>query len=248
MAVSFTQARVSGICISARGDLSATKAAIASAAKAANVPEPIVLALKVDVTDQKSVEDAAKAFAEKFPDGLDILVSNAGNLEPIKKVHESDPKEWWKSYEINVKGTYLTARSFIPELLKKPAGLKTITNLVSIGALIVIPYMSSYNSGKLAVCRFTEYLQAEYQTDGIIAFAFHPGGVATEMGLSLPNELHALLTDTPELTGDTLVWLTGKRKEWLGGIYVDSNWDMLEFEKRKDDIAEKGLLKNKLIE
>jgi NAD(P)-dependent dehydrogenase (short-subunit alcohol dehydrogenase family) len=248
MAVSFTQARVSGLCISARGDLSETKAAIAFAAKAAGVPEPKLLVLQVDVTDQTSVEDAAKAFAQKFPDGLDVLVNNAGNLEPVKKIHESDPKEWWKTYEINVKGTYLVVRSFIPELLKKSSGLKTITNLTSIGAHIVIPHMSSYNSGKLAVCRFTEYIQTEYMADGIIAFSYHPGGVPTAMGLSLPSGLHALLTDTPELTADTLVWLTAKRKEWLGGLYVDSNWDMPEFEKRKDEILQKGLLKVKLIE
>jgi NADP-dependent 3-hydroxy acid dehydrogenase YdfG len=248
MAVAFTQARVSALCISARGDLSETKAAITSAAKAANVPEPKVLALQVDVTDQRSVEDSAKSFAQKFPDGLDILINNAGNLEPVNRIHESNPKEWWKSYEINVKGTYLVTRSFIPELLKKSSGLKTITNLSSIGAHIIIPTMSSYNPGKLAVCRFTEYIQAEYAADGILAYSFHPGGVPTAMGLSLPTNLHALLVDTPELAADTLVWLTAKRKEWLGGIYVDSNWDMPEFEKRKDEIVQKGLLKVRLIE
>jgi NAD(P)-dependent dehydrogenase (short-subunit alcohol dehydrogenase family) len=248
MAIAYTQAKASGICISARGDLSETKAAISSAAKAANLPEPKVLALQVDITEQQSVEDAAAAFSNTFPDGLDIVINNAGNLEPVKKIHESDPKEWWKTYEINVKGTYLIARSFIPLLLKKSTGLKTITNVTSIGAHIIIPTMSSYNSGKLAVCRFTEYVQVEYGVDGIIAFSFHPGGVPTDMGLSLPTDLHALLTDTPELTADTLVWLTGTRKDWLGGIYVDSNWDMPEFEKRKDEILSKGLLQVKLIE
>jgi NAD(P)-dependent dehydrogenase (short-subunit alcohol dehydrogenase family) len=247
-AISFAEARASGIVITARGDLSETKAAVLAAAKKANVPAPKVLALTVDVTSQESVEASAKAFAKEFPDGLDVLVNNAGNLEPVLRVHESDPKEWWKTYEINVKGVYLMARSYLPHLLAKPAGLRTVVNLTSIGAHIVIPHMSSYNSGKLAICRFAEYLQAEYATEGLISFSFHPGGVPTGMGLSLPPELHALLTDTPELAADSIVWLAGERREWINGVYVDCNWDMLEFEGRKEEIVKKDLLKVRLIE
>lgn len=247
-AISFTQARASGIVIVARGDLSETKAAILAAAEKASIPAPKILALKVDVTSQESVEESAKAFASEFPDGLDILVNNAGSLEPVLKIHESDPKEWWKTYEINVKGVYLMARSYLPHLFSRPAGLRTIVNLTSIGAHLVIPYMSSYNSGKLSVCRFTEYLQAEYATEGLIAFSFHPGGVPTGMGLSLPQELHTLLTDTPELAADTIVWLTGERREWINGVYVDCNWDVKELEGRKEEIVKKGLLKVRLIE
>lgn len=248
MAISFTKAKISGICISARGDLSETKSAILSAAKEANIAPPKILTLKVDVTDQQSVEDSAKQFSETFPEGLDILINNAGTLEATKRIHESDPSDWWKSYEINVKGTYLVTRSFVPELLKKSSGLKTIVNVTSVGAHLVIPSMSSYNTGKLAICRFTEYLQAEYGSDGVIALSFHPGGVKTELSLSLPQAMHEFITETPELAADSVVWLTGTRKEFLGGVYVDTTWDMGEFEKRKEDIVKKGLLRVRLIE
>jgi NAD(P)-dependent dehydrogenase (short-subunit alcohol dehydrogenase family) len=248
MAVSFTKAGVSGLCISARGDLSGTEAAIIAAAKGAKLPVPEILAISLDVADQKSVEQAAATFSKTFPDGLDILINNAGYLEPVCKIGDSDPVAWWQTFEANVKGTYLVTHSFLPHLLKKSGGQKSIVNLSSIGAHLVIPGMSSYNTTKLAVCRFTEYFQAEYADQGIIATSYHPGGVSTELSRSLPGEMHALFMDTAELSGDGVVWITAERREWLGGRYVDCNWDVLELESRKGDILEKELLKTVLLQ
>jgi NAD(P)-dependent dehydrogenase (short-subunit alcohol dehydrogenase family) len=248
MAVSYTKAGVSGLCISARGDLSATKSAIMGAAEQAKLPAPKILAVSLDVTNQESVEAAAAEFSKIFPEGLDILVNNAGLIEPVCKIGDSDPTAWWKTFEGNVKGTYLPTRSFLPHLLHKSKGLKTIVNVASVGAHSIIPGMSSYNTTKLAVCRFTEYLQAEYADQGIIATSFHPGGVSTELSRSLPGEMHVYFMDTAELAGDSVVWLTGERREWLAGRYVDCNWDVLELESKKKDILERGLLKSVLLQ
>jgi NAD(P)-dependent dehydrogenase (short-subunit alcohol dehydrogenase family) len=245
-AVSFTQAKASQICLIARSNLTETENAINAAAKAANLPVPKILKVKVDVTDVKSVEAAASIFAESFKDGLDILINNAGYLEPGAKLHESKPEEWWQSFEVNVKGTYLMTRSFLPFLQKKD-GLKTITNITSVGAHMLIPTMSAYNNAKHTLIRLTEYLQAEYAEDGIIAFSLHPGGVSTELSRNLPEYLHDHFTETAELAADTGVWLTGTRKEWLKGVYASVLWDMKELEARKEEIVEKGLLKVRMV-
>jgi len=55
---------------------------------------------------------------------------------------------------------------------------------------------------------------AEYGEQGILAYAIHPGGVRTEMARKLPDEMQGWIIDTPELCGDTLVFLTKKRQEW----------------------------------
>jgi NAD(P)-dependent dehydrogenase (short-subunit alcohol dehydrogenase family) len=47
---------------------------------------------------------------------------------------------------------------------------------------MLLPGMSAYNTAKLAVARFTEYQDAEYGNQGLIAFCLHPGGVKTDMG------------------------------------------------------------------
>lgn len=49
---------------------------------------------------------------------------------------------------------------------------------------------------------------------GLIALAIHPGGVKTDLAAGMPENMHAILTDTPELAADTVVWLTSERREW----------------------------------
>lgn len=134
--MSFAKAGTSHIAIGARSALSEVVAEIENAAKQAGRSEPKILSLKLDVSDEESVASAANQIEKDFG-RLDILCNNAGYLESFKRVAESDPTEWWKSYEINVKGVYLCARALIPLMLK--GGLKTILNVSSIGANLLTP-------------------------------------------------------------------------------------------------------------
>lgn len=246
MARSFTEAGVTGLCIIARSDLSDTVSEIQHAAKKAGVTEPKVLPMNVDITSQTCVEKAAADFQKTFPDGLDILVNNAGVLEPELVIHESDPSTYWNSFEVNLKGPYLTCRSFLPLLMSKKEGLGIIANITSIGAHMVFPGMSAYNTSKLALCRFTEHLDAEYRDKGITAFAVHPGGVPTSMGLQLPLDKQGMLTDTAELCADSVVWMTARTRSYLSGTYISVQWDMPQLDARADEIEKKQLLRVKL--
>ena len=158
---------------------------------------------------------------------------------------ESDPKEWWTTWEINIKGVYLLSRAFIPLLLK--GGSKTIVNVSSVGALFVMPGASAYQTTKFALLRFTEFLAKEYEAQGIVTFAVHPGGVQTELALNMPEAVHGFLTDTPELAGDTLSYLTQKPQSWLIGRFVSVNWDMPEFFARKEEVVQGDKLKMRLV-
>lgn len=63
------------------------------------------------------------------------------------------------------------------------------------------------------------YAEVDYGSQGLLAYAVHPG-VPTEMGLRMPSESHFVLTDTPELSGDAIAFLTRERREWLAGRYI----------------------------
>lgn len=52
----------------------------------------------------------------------------------------------------------------------------------------------------------------------------------------------AVCVDKPELAGNTTVFLTRERRDWLAGRYVSYNWDMSEFLARREEIVEKDLL------
>lgn len=154
MTLSYARAGVSGLILAARSSTS-----LDAVEKEAQTVHPTrdlkVLKLSIDVADEKSVSEAARA-AEKAFDRLDVLVNNAGILENYKLVDESDPSTWWLTWEVNVKGTYLVTRAFLGMLLNSGSdgleGRKTVVNLSSIGAFMVSNGGSSYQvCGKMDI-------------------------------------------------------------------------------------------------
>lgn len=210
-AISYAKAGASRIAILARSDLSLVNQEMLDAAKKAGRVEPKILRLSADVSNRAEVEQAAQKVAAEFGE-LDILINNAGYLERFLPIAEADPDEWWRTFEINVKGLFLMTRSFLPLVLKSQD--KTIVAVSSIGAHLSVPGASSYQTTKTAVLRLNDFLQAEYGDQGLLVYGIHPGGVLTELARTMPEYTHATLTDQPELAGDTLVFLTKERREW----------------------------------
>ncbi|CAC9895609.1 unnamed protein product [Aureobasidium pullulans] len=245
-ALSFARAGASSIALGARSSLSDLASEVEKAAKDAGHAAPKVISIKLDVTDVSSTEEAARTIKSEFS-GLDFLFNNAGYLEDFKKIAESDPDEWWKTQEVNIKGPYLVARAFIPVLLDTKDGDKTIINTSSIGAHFIMPGASSYQSTKLSLLRLGEFIQAEYADQGILCYGIHPGGVMTELASRMPKESHHVLCDQPQLAADTVAWLVNEKREWLAGRYVSVTWDMKEFLEKKDEIVKKDLLKVRML-
>ncbi|KAI1107212.1 NAD(P)-binding protein [Jackrogersella minutella] len=239
--LSFAAAGCSKIGIGARSDLSDLVTEIKKVAREAGRKEPNVVSVKLDVTSEGSVEAAAKTISDEFGGKLDILINNAGYLPEWLPVGASDTNEWWTTYEVNVKGVYLCSRSFIPLLLE--GELKTNVLTTSAGAVAVIPKASAYQSTKFVVCRLAEFMAAEYEDQGLVCFAVHPGGIKTELAFHMPDYMHGILVDEPRLPGDCLAWLTAENRPWLSGRYVNCKWDMEELVTKKEDIVKNDLLK-----
>ena len=104
-AISFARAGASGIVIGARstGALEEVEKATIDAApqnaKGGGAGKALkVLSLSLDVTDEASVDAAAKVVRETFG-RLDILINNAGYLETFREVAESNVEERWRTWE-----------------------------------------------------------------------------------------------------------------------------------------------------
>lgn len=188
IALSYARAGASGIAIAARSSLSTLEIEIASAAKEAGHAEPKVFSYHMDVVDREAIERTAKQVDEAFSGRLDILINNAGYLEAFTPIVESDPDEWWKTWTVNMRGPYLVTRAILPIMLK--GGDKQIVNMSSIGAHAKMSGASGYQTSKFALCRFTEFIMAEYGEQGVLAFAVHPGGVMTELAGNMPKNMH----------------------------------------------------------
>ncbi|KAK7702882.1 hypothetical protein SLS64_009493 [Diaporthe eres] len=244
-AISFATAGCSKLLLAARSDLADVVVAAKDAAEKANRPQPLVHTLKVDVTSEDSVRVAAEAAADLLGGSLDVLVNNAGYLEDWKPIAESNPGEWWRTWEVNIKGTYLAAHYFLPMVLESQT--KTIINISSGGAHAIFPGASGYQTTKFALCRLTEFMDKEYNQQGLVAISVHPGAVKTELALNMPPDRQHVLTDTAELAADTLVWLSRERRDWLSGRFASVNWDMEQLEQKKEDILERNLLKFRVM-
>lgn len=215
---------------------------LAHAAKEAGRPLPKIITVTLDVSDRASVEAAAKEVERDFDGRLDILVNNAGVFEEVAKVGDSEPEAWWDTWTVNLRGTYLVTRAFLPLLLKAEA--KQIINVSSIGAHWIFPGCSAYQVSKLALLRFTEFVNVEYGDRGITCTAVHPGVVETDILAKWPpGHKKVEFTDSLALASDTIVWLSAEKRSWLGGRYISCTWDVVELEARKGDIVERDLLK-----
>lgn len=139
-------------------------------------PKTTVSTWTADVANEASVAAAFKGIKSKI--GLvDILISNAGYLPDIKSVVDSNVDEWWRGYEVNVKGTLIVAKTALELLLKDDA---VIINITSAAATVpLLPGYSSYATSKMAGVKLYEYLQAEHPKMHFMSI--HPGVIETEM-------------------------------------------------------------------
>nr|POE87761.1 short chain dehydrogenase andi [Quercus suber] len=248
-AVSYAKAGASYIAIGARGDMSSTEAAVKQAAADAKHTEPKVLCLKLDVGDKASVDKAAANIAEAFGK-LDVVINNAGILGNMQKIQESDPDDWWQTMTVNLQGPYLITRACLPLLLKSE--LKTLITVASVGAHLVTPSASAYQTSKIAVTRLMEFVNVEYGEQGVIAFSVHPGNILTDIvgnGENMDPGMKVLFTETPYLCADSLVYLSKERRAWLGSRYVNCTWDLVELcgEAKKKEIIDGDKLRVKMV-
>ncbi|KAF5646714.1 short-chain type dehydrogenase [Fusarium tjaetaba] len=247
MAISFAKAGASHIAIGARSDLSSSSASIIDAASKAGRKRPTVLELNMDVSDPASVDGAAARIRSEFG-RLDIVVNSAGILAGDGNIVDSDHEEWARNFDINTKGLYLVLHAFIPLLLSSE-GKKTVVNVSSIGAHCVSPTLSGYQISKLATLRLAEFATAEYGDKGLLVYSIHPGSVATDMVLQQwpqSPELSKAFADKPELAGDSIVYLTSEKRDWLAGRYINVTRDLPKLIEKKEWIVQGDRLKVKL--
>lgn len=131
-----------------------------------------------DVSDNKQVADFAAAVSQTGA-GVDVLINSVGGFGEIGAITIADPDRWWRTMEVNLKGTFLVCKAMLPLLQKGKE--PRIINLAGGGAFSPFPNFSAYACSKAAVVRLTECLAAELAPLNIRVNAISPGFVPTEM-------------------------------------------------------------------
>ena len=131
------------------------------------------LALRVERID---VNDATTI---RIPDGLRVLVNNAGVEGDYLPVEHTPSSLYRALFETNVFGLLDVTRRAIPSL--RAAGGGVVCNVTSCSLLAPMPFFAAYRASKAAVSAIGESLRTELRPFGIRVLEIQPGAISTDM-------------------------------------------------------------------
>ncbi|MFF9310815.1 SDR family oxidoreductase [Streptomyces sp. NPDC014748] len=115
-----------------------------------------------DVTDHEAMARVATEVRERFG-RVDVVVANAGVATGGPFV-ESDPQAWRRVIEVNLIGSAVTGRAFLPALTESRGYLLQVASLA---AMTPAPMMSAYCASKSGVEAYAHSLRAEVGHQGV---------------------------------------------------------------------------------
>ena len=187
--------------------------AVAAAADAIAAAGDSAEARTCDVTDYAAVE-ALLGDVRKQRGRIDLLVNNAGVIEPLARLADSDPAAWDLAVDVNVKGVYHGMRAAMPAMIAAGAG--TIVNISSGAANSALVGWSHYCATKAAAKKLTEVAHKEAAGHGLRIVGLSPGTVATGMMRKIKDAKVNPVSDLdwsrhipPEWAGEGVAYLFG---------------------------------------
>jgi NAD(P)-dependent dehydrogenase (short-subunit alcohol dehydrogenase family) len=175
------------------------------------------LALAVDVTDERAVQDMYAQTADQFG-RIDILFNNAGiSPDDDMSVLETSYEAWQRVQDVNLKSVFFCCKHGIPHLLNNaPPTRGSVINTASFVAVMgAATSQISYTASKGGVLALSRELGVEFARQGVRVNALCPGPVDTPL-------LRELFAKDPERAARRLVHVPmgrfGQAEEIANGV------------------------------
>lgn len=163
-----------------------TRGEAAAARVRSSFPKAEVVVSRLDLSDLSSVRDFAGRMPEVFPNGLDILMNNAGVMAPPRRLSVDG---YELQFATNHLGHFALTGLLLPSLLLRPAPrVVTVSSNMHRrgridfddlqGSRRYSPY-GAYSQSKLANLLFAYELQRRAAATPLLSLAAHPGYSAT---------------------------------------------------------------------
>jgi 3-hydroxybutyrate dehydrogenase len=197
-------------------------AAEATAAELSKAGHGSAMAVAMDVTNEKAVNDGVAAVAKAWGT-VDVLVANAG-IQIVHKTEEFPFEDWKKLLAIHLDGAFLTSKACLPHMYKQKSG--SIIFMGSVHSKLASPLKSAYVTAKHGLMGLARVISKEGGPQGVRANVICPGFVKTPLvEKQIPEQAKTLGISEDEVV----------KKVMLGGT-VDGEFTTLE------DVAEVALM------
>lgn len=141
--------------------------------------------VKADLMDAAQVQDAVDQVGD-----LGAVVNLVGGYAQGGRVHETEPEDFERMLELNLKPGFLLARAAIPKLIERGGG--AYVGVSARAAVRPFKGAAGYITAKAAVIAFVESLATEYRDDGIRANVVLPSTIDTPANRAqMPNADHS---------------------------------------------------------
>ncbi|EXA29234.1 hypothetical protein FOVG_19248 [Fusarium oxysporum f. sp. pisi HDV247] len=189
----------------------------------AQYPSLECLVFAASLTDYQKITDIVQQIND-----IDVLVHSAVMVNepiPVEQIPVSTAQELFVT---NVFGALNLFTAYCNCEFRGP---KTIINVSSAAAGVLIPLNSLYGASKAATAQILQHMAAEQQAkpvgERVRIFSFHPGHFYTPLVAQHVDKTWVDWDDI-ELAGDYAVWLAGSNSAFLEGRFTWATWDMDE--------------------
>ena len=159
-----------------------------AARQPAQVTEPGVLPVALDITDPQRVAEVAMECAD-----VSLLVNNAGVMKASTFIGAPNTDAARAEMETNYFGTLSMCRAFASVLAANGGG--ALVNMLSVGSFYTNPFTASYGASKAAEWSLTNGVRLELHHQGTLVVAVHASFVDTDM---------AALVDSPKISPESV--------------------------------------------
>ncbi len=189
------------------------------------------IAEQADMADEAQVLQLFASIDREFG-RLDVLVNNAGMLEPQKRLEQMDLARWQRVFAVNVFGSFLCCREAVKRMSTRHGGRGgAIVNLSSVAASLGAPgeYID-YAAAKGAIDSMTRGLAKEVAAEGIRVNAVRPGVIDTDIHASggEPQRVARVSQSVPmgrggraEEVAEAILWLASEQASYASGALLD---------------------------
>ena len=133
--------------------------------------------IQADISKSSEVEHAKQITLNKFKT-VDAIINNAG-IVIHGEVHETSEEDWDKIFDVDVKGTFLVSKAFLPTMIEQDHG--SIVNISSVSGMAGDRAMVAYNAAKGAIINMTRAMAIDYGKNNIRVNVVAPGPTNTPL-------------------------------------------------------------------